>query len=238
MHDFKRTVRVPLPEWGTDASDLTIWRRVSSQRKADGDAGGNGGVDSSEGAQRPLVECAAEGCGAPAAWRCRLARGLCYCSAVCLQNDLRALTSSPTAPSSSSASSAAMALQMIPLPTPGSPAATCAAPGAATGAAAQEPALALALALSLEEPRHFNRLVVGGTSRAKNKGGGAGEAASHATAGAGISAGTGPLGHAVTGAEVGTATGTKKRKRKKKKKGPRPPDAELASGPGASIDGP
>lgn len=210
MSDFERTVRVPLPEWGTDAAELTIWRRTST----DGDAGGNADVDGT--APAPLIECATEGCGAPAAWRCRLARGLCYCSAACFRKDSPASTA---ASSPSSARSAAMALQMIPLPaTSGGPATT-----GATDAAAHEPAL------SLEEPRHFHSLVVGGTRRGERSGGG--EAGFRVGAGGPSGTDTGDGAHA--GADV--KTGTKKRKRKKKKKGPPVPVGVAEPGRGPEV---
>lgn len=112
-----------------------------------------------------------------------------------------------------------MALQMIPLPaTSGGPATT-----GATDAAAHEPAL------SLEEPRHFHSLVVGGTRRGERSGGG--EAGFRVGAGGPSGTATGDGAHA--GADV--KTGTKKRKRKKKKKGPPVPVGVAEPGRGPEV---
>ncbi len=69
LKEYGMESSVPLPRWGTDAANLTVWYR----RKAGDPAN----------AQTCLPICSASGCGKMARKRCRLARDLCYCGDVC-----------------------------------------------------------------------------------------------------------------------------------------------------------
>ena len=95
---FSLTASLRLPQWGTDATILTIWHRAypTDHRTT----------------PESLLLCRL--CGAAAVWRCRLARTLCYCGEPCVQDDAQGRCS-------------ALALQMIveaPKPREATPATT------------------------------------------------------------------------------------------------------------------
>jgi hypothetical protein len=69
LKDYVLEATVQLPRWGTDASDLTIWRRRTLGELANTLA--------------CLPVCSNEGCFKMARKRCRLARDMCYCGTEC-----------------------------------------------------------------------------------------------------------------------------------------------------------
>ena len=60
---FTRDQTIPLPQWGTDAAELTIWRFDCTRPRQ----------------TLPLLACSRPGCTAAACHRCRFSRSLMYC---------------------------------------------------------------------------------------------------------------------------------------------------------------